>query len=87
MTTESIAGKNPVNHVGKLYNLAAGLIADHLVREIREVEAAECYLVSQIGRPIDKPQIVEVRLRQMAGASLADLRLRVKDIVTANLEP
>jgi S-adenosylmethionine synthetase len=85
MTMESIAGKNPVNHVGKLYNLAAGLIADDLVREIDEVEAAECYLVSQIGRPIDEPQIVEVRLGLASGGSLAALRPRVRDIVAANL--
>ena len=86
MTMELVAGKNPVNHVGKLYNLAAGLIADDLVRQINQIQAAECYLVSQIGRPIGEPQIIEVRLEPAAGTSLEDIRPRVKDIVTANLE-
>jgi S-adenosylmethionine synthetase len=73
MTMECVAGKNPVNHVGKLYNLAAGLIADDLVRQVDEIDAAECYLVSQIGRPIGQPQIIEARLRPAADASVADL--------------
>lgn len=63
MTMESVAGKNPVNHVGKLYNIAAGLIADALVRELPEVSACECYLVSRIGHPIDDPQIADLRVR------------------------
>ena len=52
MTMESVAGKNTVNHVGKLYNLAAGLIAERIVRELADVVEAECFLVSSIGHPI-----------------------------------
>jgi len=63
MTVESVAGKNPVNHVGKLYNIIAGLIADDIVREVPPVAACECYLVSRIGRPIDDPDIADLRVR------------------------
>jgi S-adenosylmethionine synthetase len=62
MTIESVAGKNPVTHVGKLYNLTAGLAAQRLVDSLPEVSAAECRLVSRIGSPIEEPQLVEVRL-------------------------
>ncbi len=62
MTMESVAGKNPVNHVGKLYNIIAGLIADDIVREVPSVSACECYLVSRIGHPIDDPDIAELRV-------------------------
>jgi len=86
MTMECVAGKNPVNHVGKLYNLAAALIADDLVQQVDEIDAAECYLVSQIGHPVGQPQIIEVRVRPAAGASLADPRLHIEEIVIANLE-
>ena len=34
MTMESVAGKNPVTHVGKLYNVTAGLIAEAIVNEV-----------------------------------------------------
>ena len=62
MTMESVAGKNPVTHVGKLYNLAASLVAERLVAELPGLRGAECRLVSQIGRPIEEPQLVELRL-------------------------
>jgi S-adenosylmethionine synthetase len=62
MTMEAAAGKNPTSHVGKLYNVVAGLIARELVSELRGVTAAECSLVSRIGARIDEPQVVGVRL-------------------------
>jgi len=62
MTIESVAGKNPVTHVGKLYNLTAGLASERLVDALPGVRAAACRLVSQIGSPIEEPQLVEVRL-------------------------
>ena len=62
MTIEAAAGKNPVSHVGKLYNVVAGQIARDLVATLPGVSAAECVLVSRIGQPIDEPQIVHLRL-------------------------
>lgn len=62
MALESVAGKNPVTHVGKLYNVAAREIAAALVAELPDVVGAECALVSQIGRPVDDPQTVAVRV-------------------------
>lgn len=62
MTMESAAGKNPVTHVGKLYNVVASLVAADVVAEVPGIEAAECYLVSRIGRPISDPAVVEVRI-------------------------
>jgi len=62
MTMECAFGKNPVTHVGKLYNVAASLIAEDLVAGNPELALAECFLVSQIGHPVDQPQLVDVRL-------------------------
>jgi S-adenosylmethionine synthetase len=62
MTMESVAGKNPVTHVGKLYNVAAHRIAAALVEDIEEVMAAEVYMVSRIGYPVTDPRAVDVRL-------------------------
>ena len=63
MTLESVAGKNPVTHVGKLYNLAASLLAEELVSELPGVAEAECRLVSRIGRPVDDPPLLHLRVR------------------------
>jgi S-adenosylmethionine synthetase len=63
MTMESVAGKNPVTHVGKLYNIAASLIAQRLVDDVPGVAEAQCFIVSQIGGPLDQPQAIQVFVR------------------------
>ncbi|HIP43606.1 MAG TPA: methionine adenosyltransferase [Aquifex aeolicus] len=63
MSLEAAAGKNPVSHIGKIYNVVANVIADRVVGEIEEVEEAYCYLVSQIGKPINEPQVCDVKVR------------------------
>jgi S-adenosylmethionine synthetase len=85
MTMESLAGKNPVSHVGKIYNLAAGLIAQELVAGGDGIEAAQCVLASRIGEPVATPQIVDVRLRRAGGAAIDPLLPRVRAVVAAQL--
>ena len=63
MTLEAMAGKNPVTHVGKLYSAAASRIAHAIVAEVPGINEAECYLVSQIGAPIDRPHLTHLRVR------------------------
>jgi S-adenosylmethionine synthetase len=85
MTIESVAGKNPITHVGKLYNLAAGIIAQRIVDALPDVSGAECRLVSAIGCPIDDPQIFEVRLFGPDSEASAELAARVESIVQREL--
>lgn len=84
MTMESVAGKNPITHVGKLYNLLAALFAQDLVDEIPGVGEATCHLVSQIGRPISDPQLADVRLR--CDAPPERLRPRVESLLRRRLD-
>jgi S-adenosylmethionine synthetase len=73
MTMEAAAGKNPMTHVGKLYNVAAQRIAA-LVAQIDGIAGAECCLVSRIGRPVDDPAAVLLRLAPETGYGLDDCR-------------
>ena len=63
MSLEAAAGKNPVSHIGKIYNTAAMDMAERIVSEIDEVDEAYVYLVSQIGKPITEPQVCDIKLR------------------------
>ena len=80
MTLESTAGKNPVSHVGKLYQIAAQRIAEALVAEIAEAASAECLLVSRIGHPIDDPQIVDIAI-ELEDRSSPDLYSRNVEVI------
>lgn len=66
MNLEGANGKNPVYHVGKLYNLAARRIAEQLHR--RFACHAEVHLVSATGQDLSSPWQTLVRL----GASDAE---------------
>lgn len=85
MTLEATAGKNPVTHVGKLYNLVAPRIASALVTALGGVvEDATCVIVSQIGRALDDPQLVDFGL--VTAADSSSLESAANDIVRAELE-
>lgn len=77
MNMEAAAGKNPVTHVGKIYNVAARRITERIVSDIEIVEEAYCFLVSQIGQPVHEPQSVEIKLRLADEALLPGIRQEV----------
>jgi S-adenosylmethionine synthetase len=60
MNLEGANGKNPVYHVGKLYNVAAQRLAGRLFEETGDY--AEVHLVSLTGQRLDQPWRVLVRL-------------------------
>ena len=55
MSMEATSGKNPINHIGKIYNLLSTQIATGL-RDRRLTGSRRLYvrLLSQIGQPIDQ---------------------------------
>jgi S-adenosylmethionine synthetase len=80
MTLESIAGKNPITHVGKLYNVAAMRVAEALVANLDGTREAHAMLVSRIGHPIEEPQAVYLRLRADDARRVAELAPRAREI-------
>lgn len=84
MSLEAAAGKNPISHIGKIYNRVANLIAQRVVNEVEGVEEAYCYIVSQIGKPINEPQVLDVSVRSKK--DLKVLEPLVKKIAQEELE-
>ncbi|MFD7917737.1 methionine adenosyltransferase [Streptomyces sp. NPDC059740] len=64
MNLEGANGKNPVYHVGKLYNIAAQRLARRLYEATGEY--AEVHLVSTTGQRLDEPWRILVRLASPA---------------------
>lgn len=58
---EATAGKNPVNHTGKLLNVAANSISKRIIKECDKVSEVNVLILSQIGKPIDEPQLCNVQ--------------------------
>jgi len=85
MSLEAAAGKNPISHVGKLYNVLAMLIARDVYEKIEGVEEVDVQLLSTIGAPIDRPAVAAIEIG-MADAVTMDVRRAVAGITDAWLE-
>ncbi|MGZ5975820.1 MAG: methionine adenosyltransferase [Isosphaeraceae bacterium] len=81
MSLEAAAGKNPVSHVGKIYNVLATRVAGALVSAVPEITEAHCLIVSQIGSPVSRPALIHLRLATQDGIPLEQLRSRIEDLV------
>lgn len=83
--TEAVAGKNPVSHVGKIYNVLAHRIARTIYLQVYGLKEVNVYLVSRIGSPIDQPQLVAVQVLPREGLSVAEIAGSVREICAAEL--
>ncbi|MGA7922766.1 MAG: methionine adenosyltransferase [Thermoplasmata archaeon] len=71
MSLEATAGKNPVNHVGKIYNLLSNLIAQDVVKEAGgDVKEIHVRILSQIGKPVVEPQVASLQILPANGVKL-----------------
>jgi S-adenosylmethionine synthetase len=86
MSLEAAAGKNPVSHVGKIYNIVARNIAESLVETSPEILKAECFLVSKIGAPVTDPAIIHIRMTVADGIPLAQFRENALEITADHLD-
>ena len=84
-TSEAAAGKNPVSHVGKIYNVLSHLLANQIHAEIPGVEEAVVWLCSRIGKPIDQPELISVQVRLKTGSSFAEVADAIHKRITAEL--
>jgi S-adenosylmethionine synthetase len=62
VSSEAAAGKNPVSHIGKIYNLFSHHLANVIYERVEGIKEVYVWLVSQIGRPINEPALVLVKV-------------------------
>jgi S-adenosylmethionine synthetase len=85
MSMEATSGKNPVNHIGKIYNLLSTEIARTVVDEIDGIEEIRIRLLSQIGQPIDRPHVADATLVTAAGVEVDDIEADVRALIDDEL--
>lgn len=85
MSMEAAAGKNPINHVGKIYNLLSFEIAKSIAKEVPGAKEVYVRLLSQIGSPIDRPRAASVQLVMNDEARFNKLKGRCEEIVDGHL--
>ncbi len=85
MSMEATSGKNPVNHIGKIYNLLSTKIAERVVADVSGIRDLRVRLLSQIGSPIDEPHVADIHVVTEPGTELADVEPAIQTIVDDQL--
>jgi S-adenosylmethionine synthetase len=85
MSMEATSGKNPVNHIGKIYNLLSTEIAEAVVDEVDGIRDLQLRLLSQIGQPIDQPHVADAQVVTDPGVAVEDVDGEIHEIVDREL--
>ncbi len=78
---EAACGKNPISHVGKVYNVLAMLAARAIVERVPTVKETTVYLLSQIGAPLDRPLVATACVRPVSGSLTSSIRADVQAVL------
>lgn len=86
MCSEAAAGKNPVSHVGKIYNVLTHKIADAIYNRVPGLREVYVWLLSQIGRPVDEPLVAAAQVILEPGVKLADVKSEIEEVMNSELD-
>lgn len=85
MGTEAAAGKNPVSHVGKIYNVLAHRLAREIGESVEGVKEVYVVLLSRIGAPVDQPHMATAQVLLEGRRDVGDVKRAVKEIIERRL--
>jgi S-adenosylmethionine synthetase len=85
MSMEATSGKNPVNHIGKIYNLLSTEVSRSVVDEVDGIRQLQIRLLSQIGKPIDRPHVADAQVSTEANVDLADIEDEIRAAIDDEL--
>jgi S-adenosylmethionine synthetase len=85
MSMEATSGKNPVNHIGKIYNLLSTEIAQSVASEVDGIRQVQMRLLSQIGSPIDEPHVADATVITQDGVAVGDVQSDIQAVIDDEL--
>lgn len=84
VSSEAAAGKNPVSHVGKIYNVLSHRIANEIYLNVPDIQEVYVWLLSQIGEPIDQPKIAAAQVIMQKG-TVESVKNEISDVMDREL--
>ncbi|HYC11075.1 MAG TPA: methionine adenosyltransferase, partial [Nitrososphaerales archaeon] len=83
---EATAGKNPVNHTGKILNALSVLTARDIVKKLPAVKESYVRILSRIGKPIDQPLIASAAVVLDGGTRIGAVASDIESIMNDSLD-
>jgi S-adenosylmethionine synthetase len=84
--SEAAAGKNPVSHVGKIYNFLTFRIAQKVCDQVKGIEEVYIWLLSKIGAPIDHPTIAAAQVVMKDDDNIGKTKQSINEVLDKELE-
>jgi len=81
MSMEATSGKNPINHIGKIYNLLSNQMAQDIVKQVPDIQDVYIRLLSQIGKPIDQPLVASAQIIPKEGTSFDKIKAEAEAVM------
>ncbi|TRO53725.1 methionine adenosyltransferase [Candidatus Bathyarchaeota archaeon] len=81
MSSEAAAGKNPVSHVGKIYNALCYRIANRVMNDVNGVKEIYVWLLSQIGKPINEPSVISAQIIPENGIDFKPVKSLIDEVI------
>jgi len=85
MSMEATSGKNPINHIGKIYNILSTQLAQECVKKVEGIDEIYIRLLSQIGKPIDRPLVASVQVLTSPDLELRRIQGDIEAIIDEGL--
>ncbi|KZX11603.1 methionine adenosyltransferase [Methanobrevibacter curvatus] len=86
MSMEATSGKNPINHVGKIYNILSYEIAHDVAKNVDGVKQINMMILSQIGQPIDNPIAASSQIIVEDGYKFDEVSKKVESAIDSWLD-
>ncbi|PLJ76955.1 methionine adenosyltransferase [Infirmifilum sp. SLHALR2] len=84
MSLEATAGKNPISHIGKLYNIVA-FNASQEIAQLDHIREVYIKLISQIGKPINEPLLAYIAINADE-AAISRVKHQAEEILADHLD-
>ncbi len=82
---EAPCGKNPISHVGKVYNALALDTCRDICNRVPQVKEVTMQVLSQIGHPIDQPLVCNALVRTRTGVLSEDTQQAIFAVIDEHL--
>ena len=83
--SEATAGKNPVSHIGKIYNALSFKLAEEIQKTVPDLEEVLVWMYNVIGKPVNEPKAIIIQPISDKELDLAKFESAIKEIVEQNL--
>ncbi len=77
-SAEAAAGKNPIAHVGKIYNVLSQVLAEDIHKKVHGLSDVTVWITSQIGQPVSLPHTLAIEVTLARGTTLKAVRPQIQ---------